>query len=66
MEQPDAVGAVVGNSASSPIELTVYEDTLHKVYDALTRAGLTNQQCIDAVFDMQNNGVYFREAKRDE
>lgn len=45
--------------------LTHTEETLQKVYDALGRVGLTDQQRIDAIFDMQNNGIYFREAERD-
>lgn len=43
--------------------MTHHESTLKKVYDAMTRVGLTDQQCIDAIFDMQNNGIYFREAR---
>lgn len=43
-------------------QLTHNEGTLRKVYDALGRAGLTEQQSIDAINDMQNNGLYFREA----
>lgn len=37
------------------------ENTLKKVYDALKVAGITGQQATDAVFQMQNLGILFRE-----
>jgi hypothetical protein len=37
------------------------EGTLKKVYDALKVAGIEGQQAIDAVFQMQNLGILFRE-----
>lgn len=43
-------------------ELTHSQGTLFKVYDALKAAGLTQQQSVDAINQMQNNGIYFREA----
>lgn len=43
--------------------MTHHDTTLKKVYDAMMRFGITDQQCIDAIFDMQNNGIYFREAR---
>lgn len=64
MEHKHAVGAVVGDLRAWPIELTHNEGTMRKVYDALERAGLTYQQSIDCISDMQNNGLYFREASR--
>lgn len=42
-------------------ELIATEDTLRKVFDALRRVGLTEQQAIDTISDMQNQGIYFRE-----
>jgi hypothetical protein len=47
---------------SGELELVVTEGTLFKVYDALRRAGLSEQQVTDAITDMQNHGIYFREA----
>lgn len=40
---------------------TFDEGTLHKVYDALSRAEVTGQQAIDAVNQMMNAGILFRE-----
>lgn len=37
------------------------EQTLRKVYDALKVAGVEGQQATDAVFQMQNLGILFRE-----
>jgi len=37
------------------------EQTLHKVSNALRRAGLGAQQAIDAISEMQNAGILFRE-----
>lgn len=46
-------------------ELTATQETMYKVYDALKEAGLTRQQALDAINEMQNAGIYFREAKDD-
>lgn len=40
------------------------ENTLTKIYRGLEAAGVTGQQAIDAVFQMQNEGVLFREQLR--
>lgn len=37
------------------------EETLGKVYTVLKNMGLDDQQTIDAVNEMQNAGIYFRE-----
>lgn len=37
------------------------EDTLRKVYAGLEAAGVTGQQAIDAVNQMLNEGILFRE-----
>lgn len=37
------------------------ESTLEKVYDGLAKAGIIGQTAIDAVNQMQNNGILFRE-----
>lgn len=37
------------------------EDTLNKVYEALSENGIVGQQAIDAVSTMQNKGILFRE-----
>jgi len=37
------------------------EDTLHKVYAALEEAGLSKEQSLNAVNQMQNKGILFRE-----
>lgn len=42
--------------------LTATADTLEKVYRALAAQGLSERQIIDAVADMQNQGLYFRES----
>lgn len=44
-------------------DMPVYydENTLRKVYDALKVAGIEGQQAQDAVFQMQNLGILFRE-----
>jgi len=43
-------------------DLTHDEGTLRKVYDALEAAGMNNDQAIHAITNMQNAGIYFREA----
>lgn len=44
------------------IDSTQYdEDTLYKVYTGLEMAGVSGQQAIDAVNQIQNQGVLFRE-----
>lgn len=37
------------------------EDTLTKVYTVLQSKGLTGQQILNAIGEMQNLGLYFRE-----
>lgn len=37
------------------------ENTMQKVYDALKAAGIKKQRRLDAVAQMQNAGIYFRE-----
>lgn len=37
------------------------EGTLHTVYGALIRAGVTRLQAADAISEMQNAGILFRE-----
>lgn len=39
------------------------EDTLFKVYDALRRTGLDEQQARHAIMEMQNVGILFRERR---
>lgn len=41
--------------------VTHSEDTLFKVYAGLAAAGISGQQAIDAVNQMQNQGILFRE-----
>lgn len=41
------------------------EDTLHKVHQALMRAGLTEAQGLNAINEMQNGGILFRERASD-
>jgi hypothetical protein len=52
---------VGGNPAPEPAGETYDEQTLVKVYDALKRAGLSEGQSINAVDEMQNLGLLFRE-----
>ena len=40
---------------------TFTENTLFKVYDALRASGLDEQKARDAITEMQNNGILFRE-----
>jgi hypothetical protein len=43
-------------------ETLTYDDTtLFKVYDGLAAAGLSAEQVTDAVSQMQNRGILFRE-----
>ena len=42
------------------------EDTLFKVYAGLAAAGIQGQQATDAVAQMQNEGILFRERTPDE
>lgn len=37
------------------------EDTLFKVRDALKRAGLSSEQIMNCIIEMQNQGILFRE-----
>lgn len=39
------------------------ENTLRKVYEGLLKAGIYGQQAVDAVSEMQNQGIIFREQK---
>lgn len=41
------------------------EDTIHKVHQALMRAGLTEDNAINAINEMQNDGILFRERASD-
>lgn len=44
-----------------PEKLTHDHETMTKVYDALARIGLSPQQVLDVVADMQGQGILFRE-----
>lgn len=44
-------------------ELHHDENTLRKVYEGLMKAGIFGQQAVDAVSEMQNQGILFREKK---
>lgn len=48
-----------------PPELVDTDDTMQKVYRALRGVGWTDKSIINAVHSMQNEGIYFREAKKD-
>lgn len=49
---------------SDSTEYEFHDDqTIRKVYDALRRAGLGPVPCQDAVNNMQNEGILFRERK---
>ncbi len=39
------------------------ENTLRKVYEGLLKAGIFGQQAVDAVSQIQNQGILFREKK---
>ena len=47
-------------------ETQVYHDTLDKVYGALRKTGLSETQAMDAVNEMLNAGVLFRERMRED
>ena len=40
------------------------DQTLRKVYDVLRGKGLTEGETVDAIFEMQNKGLLFREFPR--
>jgi hypothetical protein len=42
-------------------QLTHTEDTLRKVYEGMMDVGITETQAVNAVFNMQNRGILFRE-----
>lgn len=44
-------------------ELHHDENTLKKVYEGLLAAGIFGQKAVDAVSEMQNQGILFRERK---
>lgn len=46
---------------SKPAKAYFDENTLFKVYDSLRAAGLDEQAARDAISDMQNKGILFRE-----
>ena len=47
-------------------ELEVYEDTLFKVYNGMLEVGISEIQAERAINKMQDKGIFFREAKREE
>ena len=49
--------------AENKEELHHDENTLRKVYEGLLAAGIFGQQAVDAVNQMQNQGILFRENK---
>lgn len=58
-----ALAAALREKGSPEVSETTHDDeqTLAKVYGGLADAGIVGQQAIDAVFQMQNHGVLFRE-----
>lgn len=63
-EQDQDAAEYTGPGVVTPM----YHDdkTLNKVLNALSDAGLTEQQVLDAVNSMQNAGIYFRESPREK
>ena len=49
--------------AENKEELHHDENTLRKVYEGLLAAGIFGQQAVDAVNQIQNQGILFRENK---
>lgn len=48
-------------------EHTVHDaDTLWKVYDALSKVGVIDQQATDAITQIQNAGILFRERPKEQ
>jgi hypothetical protein len=47
---------------ASLYRVTHNDETMQKVYQAMRKSGLTDQQVIDAVMLVQNAGILFREA----
>lgn len=47
---------------TSVYRITHNDETMRKVYRGLRRAGLTDEQVINATMHMQNDGILFREA----
>lgn len=70
LPEPFAPGQVLGVDDRSrlpdPHDITRHsENTLAKVRAGLLRAGLDGQNVIDAIIQMQNQGILFREAPTD-
>lgn len=42
------------------------DQTMFKVYNSLTTVGLSHEQALSAINEMQNRGIYFREAVPDD
>ena len=42
------------------------ENTIIKVYQAMRSAGISEEQAKNAMFNMQRDGLYFREASQEE
>lgn len=55
------IDALQESGVVTEVRETHDQDTMSKVYSSLARAGLTHQQLLDVVNDMQNQGILFRE-----
>lgn len=55
------IDALQESGVVTELQVTHNQDTMSKVYSSLARAGLSHQQLIDVVNDMQNQGILFRE-----
>jgi hypothetical protein len=50
-----------GSSESSEMEVDHGDETMRKVMEALEKSGLSSGQALDAIREMQNSGILFRE-----
>lgn len=57
----EALKAILDPKPASEDDVTFTENTLYKVYDALRGSGLSEDQSRDAISNMQNAGILFRE-----
>lgn len=58
---PEGSTVEVKLSSSSQVSESFHSDTLKKVFEALKKSGLNDDQSLDAMREMQNAGILFRE-----
>lgn len=58
---PSNSNVTIEMSSSAPSPELFLEGTMAKVFHALKRSGLTDDQALDGMREMQNEGILFRE-----